>query len=47
MDNWISNLAISLTVLFAFTVWLPVSVLLWWKVGDEFEKSVEKRRRNK
>lgn len=47
MGNWIYNLAISLTVLFAFTVWLPVSVLLWWKVLDEFEKSAEKKRRNK
>lgn len=39
---------ISLVTLFAFSVWLPLSALLWFKVYEEVEKSRkehEKKRR--
>ncbi len=35
---------IALATLFAFTVWLPLSALLWFRVMDEIHRSRQGRK---
>ena len=39
MSNGMIQAIVALATLFAFTIWLPLSALLWFRVLDEIQRS--------
>ena len=48
MSNGMIQAIVALATLFAFTIWIPLSALLWFRVLDEIQQSRRgNARRNK